>query len=97
MTRSMRTDTHTLHSLHKWYAALFEKFGWMILAREHGNDLKIAAYVESIQALSDTIRVKLRITQSEDKRNDLKIMDSNLSVITSHLDILMASQRHRRV
>lgn len=93
----MRTDTHTLHSLHKWYAAMFEKFGCMLLAREHGEELKIAAYVESVQLLTDTIKHKIRITHSDDKRNDLKIMDVNLAVLSSHLGLLMASQRRRRV
>lgn len=95
MPRSMRTDSHTLHSLHHWYAVLFEKFGWMLLARHQGEDLKIAAYVESTQRLSETIQHKIRITQSDDKRNDLKIMATNMVVLTSNLNMLMASQRRR--
>ena len=34
----------TFHGIHKWYTAMFEKLGWMILAKDKGLNDNIEHY-----------------------------------------------------
>lgn len=49
----------TYHGLHKWYAAKFEKLGWMVLAHERGHHDKITCYKVSTSA-QNGIRIQNR-------------------------------------
>jgi hypothetical protein len=48
----------TFKGIHKWHASMFEKLGWMILAKEKGMTYKIAPYKMSLQKLKCSILKK---------------------------------------
>lgn len=82
---SARCYNATYHGLHKWYVAMFEKLGWMVLAKcKGGMELKIAAYKESIQHLKRELECKLDAVSEHDRKLDLKIMHENVCVLADH-------------
>jgi len=75
----------TIHGLHKWFRAEFEKFGWMLLAKKYGNTEKIAQYKRDVHDLRDSIVQRWTLLGDNDAyKHDLKI-------ILEHTDILVES------
>jgi len=56
---------------------MFEKLGWMAMAKKHNHNLKISAYLEGIEHLSKCLDRKLRDTKDYDRRNDLQVLIDN--------------------
>jgi hypothetical protein len=74
----------TYHSLEKWHTHLFEKLGWMILAKAHGRDLRVASYIESIELLITSLNEKKAVTQEQDRKNDLDILLDSAQILYKH-------------
>jgi hypothetical protein len=83
-TQRVTPHLHTFHALHEWHKAMFEKLGWMILAKEHGYVEKIQAYKAAIQYLKSAIEKKMKVTREIDRKNDLKILWANTCVLIEH-------------
>ena len=71
--------------LQQWYVAMFEKLGWMVLAKSKGhmND-KIVSYKLSLNRLEEKIICKMNTTVDTDKQTDLKIMLQDVRVLIDH-------------
>ena len=80
-------DGATMAGLQQWYVAMFEKLGWMVLAKSKGhmND-KIISYKLSLNRLEEKIRCKINTTFDMDKQIDLKIMLQDVRVLIDHVD-----------
>ena len=76
----------TFHGLHKWYQNKFEKLGWMILAKEHGYNDKIAEYKSSIHRLKQAIEHKMTHVKDSDRKHDLMIMHHNVMILIDHVN-----------
>jgi hypothetical protein len=76
----------TYYGLHKWYNALFEKAGWMILAHSKGYHEKIKNYKLSIECLKDQLSKKYKKMKDKDKKEDLRIMLLNTEVLMKHIN-----------
>jgi hypothetical protein len=81
----------TMHGLQHWFEAKFEKLGWMSLASEHGNDLKVASYLQSISHLKECIKDKIETVHDIDRKNDLKIMLGHTETLCSAAHKLLDS------
>ena len=77
----MHTYDCTFHGLHKWHTALFEKLGWMIMAKEYKSDLKIKSYMECIQNFLSCVQKKITDTRDEDRKDDLAILMKNVKCL----------------
>jgi hypothetical protein len=53
---------------------MFEHLGWMIMAKEHNSELKIKAYMDSIQRFVGCAEKKIKDTRDEDRKDDLAIL-----------------------
>jgi len=73
----------TFHGLHEWHNHMLEKLGWMLLAKHHNNQLKIEAYMESLEKLLECISDKHKHTSDTDRQDDLMILKHNLLCIKS--------------
>lgn len=75
----------TFHGLHKWHNAMFEKLGWMVLAKAHGYDEKVSSYKTGLNRLVEKIQCKWDATREEDRKDDLKILLDNANVLLAHV------------
>ena len=76
---------HTLHGLHEWYEAMFEKLGWMLLANRNGWHDKVATYKNSVNRLCMAIERKIKEVREADRKDDLTIMWENVMVLKEHV------------
>lgn len=76
---------YTCHGLHKWYVSMFEKLGWMLLAKRNGWHDKIDTYKNSVHRLEEAIVNKHKHTKDTDRKIDLEIMLKNVQVLREHV------------
>ena len=79
-------DPATIYGLQEWYVAMFEKLGWMVLAKSKGhmND-KIVSYKLSLNRLEEKIRCKIKTTFDIDKQTDLRLMLQDVRILIDHV------------
>lgn len=87
-TKTVKTHCEhgaTMHGLHMWYVNMFEKLGWMVLAKQQGDmEDKISTYKHSLYRLKEKLECKLESVREYDRKQDLKIMWENLMVLIDH-------------
>ena len=83
----MHKDT-TFHGLGCWYKYLFEKLGWMLLAKSYGHDIQINAYKNSIDELINHLNTKHKKIRDKDKKDDIKIILNNTKILKLYVDKL---------
>jgi hypothetical protein len=68
------THKTTFHGLHLWHKKLYEKLGYIHLAKQYGYHEKVRMYKGSIDRLIDAIKDKVKDTHDVDRKNDLGIL-----------------------
>lgn len=81
----------TFHGLHQWHQKMFEKLGWVILAKEYGHIEKVKCYIDSVNHLEQNIIQKISVTKDKDKIQDLEILLQNVKILQNHINKDFAS------
>ena len=77
---------HTFCGLQHWYKAMFEKLGWMILAKKNGQSDKVNAYINSVHRLKNGIEHYWKHhAKDHDHKEDLMIMCDNVAILSEHV------------
>ena len=88
-----RTEEHdvTFYGLHKWETKMFERLGWMVLAKKEGNNLKIKAYMDTIERLKSMLMKKMNQVEEKDRKDDLKILYEDICILWCASDCLLGN------
>jgi hypothetical protein len=78
----------TYHGLHEWSTAMFEKLGWMVLAKEHGHKEKIPHYKHGIQHFLVAVDELIATTVDEDRKRDLGVLKTNMLVLQKKVNTM---------
>jgi hypothetical protein len=74
----------TYHGLHVWFKHMFEHLGWMLLAKKRGHMDKVQVYKQSLLRLKTDLEQRMKYMRDADRKQDLKIMLSDLAVLIEH-------------
>jgi hypothetical protein len=77
----------TFKGLHCWYVAMFEKVGWMILARDCGHFDKITSYKNGLTRLMEALDRKKSSLEDNDKKKDIVIMQATLNKLITSVNL----------
>ena len=88
-TRKMRKGHLPMHAMtfcgvSEWHKAMFEKFGWMLLAKEKGYGFKVVAYKKAIDHLLMTIKHLMGEYMDPDKKHDLAVLLMNVECLKAN-------------
>ena len=83
-TRKCKNDT-TFVWANLWYKNVFEKLGWIVLAKAEAQDDKVHAYVNDVQRLYYQLDCKIKDTRDHDRKKDLRIMHKNIKCLLEHI------------
>ena len=72
-TRRFPKFMGTSHGIHKWSNAMFEKLGWMVIAKAKGYDVKVAEYKKSLTRLLETIKHVSAEYENMNRKHDLNV------------------------
>jgi hypothetical protein len=76
----------TQSGLDKWHDAMFEKLGWMVLAKEKGLDYKVDAYKKSLERLILMTKHVSSEYESHNRKHDLNVTLLNVMCLKSFVD-----------
>ena len=71
----------TFQGLHCWLKAKYEKLGWMCLAQEHSNKLKVESYLDSLKRLKASLDKKMNDLEEKDRKNDIEILQNDVCTL----------------
>ena len=84
--------------MHVWFKHLHENLGWVILAKSRGGgkDVKVQAYLASINHFIDSAEKKLLQTEESDRKADIKILIDNVKVLQKHAKTILQDDMQTR-
>ena len=77
----MNNIGYTMKNLNGWTCALYEKYGWMMLAKVRGHKEKVSAYKKSINHLDKAINNKMNITQNANRKTNLNVLCKKVMIL----------------
>lgn len=73
----------TRSALQRWHDEMFEKLGWMVLAKEKGMDYKIDTYKKSLDNLIKTIKHVSSEYEDHNRKHDLHVLLRDVECLES--------------
>jgi len=78
----------SLYGIRNWYKNMFERFGWVLLAKAKGNTYKVRTYKRDINELLKTIKHTIPSYEEKNRKHDLYIILKHVQVLKKHANIL---------
>ena len=67
--------------LSRWFRAMYEKLGWMLLAKAKGLNSKIVEYKKSVKHLIESIEHVMHEYTNMNRIHDLRVLDMEAKVL----------------
>jgi hypothetical protein len=78
ITTALPKYTGTFYGLHRWYKRIFEKVGWLVLAKAKGYTGKIEEYKRGIARFLKTVDHVSGEYSNVDRKHDLNVLKMNM-------------------
>jgi hypothetical protein len=85
-TRKLSQYAGTDQGVHEWYRMVFERLGYMVIAKAKGWNTKIAEYKRSITHLIKTIEQLKTEYEDRNRVHDMNVLLMNVKVLKTHVD-----------
>jgi hypothetical protein len=76
----------TDYGLQRWHNDMFEKLGWMVLAKAKGLDDKVMMYKKSVNDLIEGIKHVSAEYENRNRKHDQNVLLMNAEVLKEHVD-----------
>jgi hypothetical protein len=76
----------TMHGVNHWFVYVFEKLGWMLLAKAKGHDYKITTYKKSIKHLIESIEHLMTEYSDADRKHDLNVLLMETHILDKYVN-----------
>ena len=76
----------TFIGMDNWLKKLYEKLGWMVLAKDRNYRGKITAYKAEIERYKKALKKAFRDYQDPDRLRDLKMMEEKIHILSDHVN-----------
>jgi len=77
----------TFHGLHEWHKHMFEKLGWMVLAKKHGYSDKVKSYINGCKRLKEALEQEVKNDKRpENDKEDLLVLHRNSETLCEVAD-----------
>ena len=85
-TLKVPRNAATMHQLSGWFRAMYEKLGWMVLAKAKGLNSKVAEYKKNVAHLVSSIEhVKSEYTDMN-RIHDLNVLHMEANVLLKYVN-----------
>ena len=84
------SDEITFDGIHGWYASIFKKLGWMVLAKDKYPN-KVKQYKFGIEKWMNKTQNKLQTDIPQHMKKDIEILRQNMSVLDQHVRTIFAT------
>jgi Tfp pilus assembly PilM family ATPase len=78
-----------MHSLNHWYRVMFEKLGWIVLAKGKGYDYKVETYKKSLENLIKTAEHLMDEYKNTNRHHDLKVIVMNTEFLLNFVELYL--------
>lgn len=76
----------TYESIYKWYTKIFEKLGWIVLAKAKKNGDKIKYYKYSISYFLKCIDHVMNEYENHNRKHDLRVIKMNIEELQAFVN-----------
>jgi len=90
-TRKNRLPRHaaTMAGLVGWHKAMFEKLGWMLLAKAKGMNEKVRAYKTGVSDLVKSLEHVMKEYEDQNRKHDLNVMLMQARLLKKNVDRML--------
>ena len=85
-TRKLPMYASTYDGVFYWYNKMFEKLGWMVLAKDKGNKEKISHYKHSIDRFLKTAEHIYKEYENHNRKHDVNVLLMNARALQSFVN-----------
>jgi hypothetical protein len=72
-----------------WHKAMFEKLGWMLLAKAKGMNEKVRAYKTGVSDLVKSLEHVMKEYEDQNRKHDLNVMLMQARLLKKNVDRML--------
>ena len=79
-------EVGTMFGVNRWFRAMYEKLGWMVLAKAKGLDQKVVEYKRSLKRLVRMIEQLMSEYMNVNRIHDLRVLHMEAKALLAYVN-----------